>query len=122
MSLDDDLNKLQGTWQQTSLEVDGTRMSEDEFGAAPTTKFSGTSFSVYDSSGALVLAGTFSLGPSKSPKQIDWADTMGPDAGRTFPAIYQLDNNRFLFCAGETKRPKEFTTKTGDTMRAFEKA
>jgi uncharacterized protein (TIGR03067 family) len=116
-----DMELLQGRWRQTALEVDGVQGQDEEHGSHPIVTFSGSRFSVRSEEGTLVIEGTFTLDATKHPKHIDWTDTFGTDSGKTFPAIYRLYENKFIFCAGEEgRRPEEFATRVGDTMREFQ--
>lgn len=120
MESDKDIDILQGQWRQIYLEVDGARKRCDEYGEAPIVSFCGNKFSVHGEDGAPVLEGSFTLDPHRHPKAIDWTDTFGKDAGKTFPAIYSIRGDEFTFCAGEEgNRPLEFRTRIGDTMRKF---
>ncbi len=63
----------------------------------------------------------FTLDASTDPKSINWIDSMGDDAGKTLPAIYMLEGDRFVFVAGNEgePRPTVFETVPGQTLRAF---
>ena len=113
--------KLQGAWRQVRLEADGIENPAEEFDAGGTTVFSGTTFTVYNLDGSVVLEGSFSIDASTSPKAIDWIDSIGPDAGKALPASYELDGDTFVFIAGNegSRRPTAFATKMGETMRSF---
>jgi uncharacterized protein (TIGR03067 family) len=117
--VNDDLVALQGTWEQTALEVDGVIDPPDSYGTGLRTTFEGTQWTVHAPDGTVVLAGAFTL--DASTKTIDWIDSMGEDAGKTLPAIYELDGDNFRFVAGNEgePRPTMFRTVAGQTMRAF---
>ena len=85
------------------------------------THFNGNNFSVRASDGALLLEGDFTLDASVTPKHVDWMDAIGPDQGKTLPAIYELDGDQFRFIAGDpdAPRPAAFHTLQGQTMRTF---
>jgi uncharacterized protein (TIGR03067 family) len=118
-----DLAALQGTWKQVAFEEDGNPDAMDSYGDSfgSLTTFQSNQFSVHSSAGRLLLEGSFVLDASRKPKTIDWTDGMGPDAGRTLAAIYQLEDDRFRFIAAEpgAPRPLVFHTATGQTMRGF---
>ena len=118
-----DVAKLQGTWKQVAFEEDGNPDAPDSYGDTSgfLTTFRGNHFSVRANTGRLLLEGTFALDASRTPKTIDWTDSIGADAGKTLPAIYELEGDHFVFvAAGEhSPRPAEFRTAPGLTMRSF---
>ncbi|HKY17808.1 MAG TPA: TIGR03067 domain-containing protein [Rhizomicrobium sp.] len=118
-----DLAALQGTWKQVAFEEDGNADVPDAYGdpSGSLTTFRGNHFSVRDSTGRLLLEGTFALDASCTPKTIDWTDSIGIDAGKTLAAIYELEGDHFLFIAADAgaPRPVTFQTLPGQTMRSF---
>jgi uncharacterized protein (TIGR03067 family) len=50
-------------------------------------------------------------------------DTHGADAGKTFLAIYLLEDDRLVFCAADAgqKRPTQFKTKGGEVLRTMQR-
>jgi uncharacterized protein (TIGR03067 family) len=117
-----DLARLQGTWEQVALEVDGVPDAPDTIGApGALTTFAGQQFTVRTVEGALMLSGSFTLDASTTPRSITWVDAIGPDTGKPLPAIYLLERDRFVFIAGDAgaPRPDTFRTVTGQTMRTF---
>ena len=118
-----ELRKLQGVWQQTGFQADGDEHAIDELGADALTTISGNAFTVTAPNGNVLIKGTFRLDPDHDPKFIDWTDTFGEDAGKTFPAIYMLDANRLAFCATDPgkPRPNEFRTRKDEVLRILER-
>jgi uncharacterized protein (TIGR03067 family) len=115
-----DLAALQGSWEQVDFEENGISNPPDEHGApGAITTFGQNHFTVRTAEGALLLEGTFEL--DESAKIVDWVDAIGPDAGKTLPAIYKLEGDRFVFIAADAgaPRPTEFRTRAGQTMRSF---
>src|SRR5471030_983847 len=109
-----DLAALQGSWEQVDFEESGVVNPPDAHGApGAITTFHQNHFTVRTADGALLLEGTFEL--DDAAKTVDWTDTMGADAGKTFPAIYRLDGDRFVFIAADASapRPTEFRTGVG---------
>src|SRR5258706_1056858 len=95
-----DLAALQGSWEQVAFEENGISNPPDAYGApGAITTFHQSHFAVRTANGALLLEGTFEL--DDAAKTVDWTDTMGPDAGKTLPAIYRLDGDRFVFIAAD---------------------
>jgi uncharacterized protein (TIGR03067 family) len=115
-----DLAALQGSWEQVDFEENGVANPPDEHGApGAITTFGQSHFAVRTTDGVLLLEGRFEL--DATAKTVDWTDTMGADAGKTFPAIYKLEGDRFVFIAADAgaPRPTEFRTRAGQTMRSF---
>jgi uncharacterized protein (TIGR03067 family) len=119
----DEIQKLQGKWQQIECEANGVKNPPEEYGAQPISTFTRDTFVVTRADGTVVIRGTFSLDPTRQPKAIDWTDTFGADAGKTFPAIYTLDEQRFIFCASDEgqPRPTEFRTQSGQVLRILQR-
>src|SRR4051812_7793803 len=87
-SVADEIQKLQGKWQQIECEANGIKNPPEDYGDQPISIFARNTFVVTRVDGSIVIRGTFCLDPCQQPKAIDWADTFGADAGKTFPAIY----------------------------------
>jgi len=113
--------KFEGVWKQISCNADGVQ--ETGYGGFQeiVTKFSGNNFIVTSISGEKLIEGTFLLDPLTTPKSVDWTDTYGEDAGKTFPAIYILTGNDLSFCAANENmnRPEAMEQKPGHTIRTF---
>ncbi|MEJ7601272.1 MAG: TIGR03067 domain-containing protein [Kofleriaceae bacterium] len=117
-----DFAALQGSWEQVGLEADGVSDPPDTHGApGALTTFVGNQFAVRTVDGSLLLAGTFMLDASTSPKSITWIDSIGSDMGKLLPASYDLEGDNFVFIAGDegAPRPTVFETVPGQTMRTF---
>ena len=114
-----DLEVLQGTWKQVAFDIDGSPLAYDVVGIL--TTFTGTRFVVHASSGAILLYGSFRLDASADPKEVDWIDDCGPDAGKVLPAIYRWEGERFVFVAADAgmPRPASFESGPGLTRRVF---
>jgi uncharacterized protein (TIGR03067 family) len=108
----DDLKAMEGTWDLTYLERDGAEVK-----VQPGTRAinAGDKF-VIKRGAEVVAAGTMKLDPSKTPKASEATYTDGPDKGKTFKGIYQIDGDTVKFCrAGspDQERPTGFKTKPG---------
>ena len=59
--------------------------------------------------------GTFTLAPTKKPKEIDETITAGPNKGKVFLAIYEIDDvqHRICFAAAGKGRPTAFSSAPG---------
>ena len=120
--IDPDVQALQGTWEQTSLEDNGVLNPVDAHSApGALTTITDDRFEVRTTSGEVLLAGRFSLDSSTVPKTITWIDSIGEDAGKHLPASYRLDRDEFVFIAADEgmPRPTTFSTGPGQTMRTF---
>ena len=117
----DEMLKFQGSWRQIAYEKDGLPEPPDEQGWEPRSTITGDRFVVTLADGRVVIEGTFTLDPTTEPKSVDWTDTFGDDAGKTFPAIYTLEGDRLTFCAADDSlpRPTEFRTRPGWVMRVM---
>ena len=118
--MQEEIKKFQGTWKQISYERDGVKEPVDEEkGWEPRSTFSGNTFVVAIADGSTPIKGIFKLDPTREPKAIDYTDTFGADAGKTFLAIYSLEGDELIFCAADDghERPTEFKTKLGQVLR-----
>ena len=107
---------------QVDLEENGVSNPPDEYGPpGAVTTFRENHFEVRTVEGILLLEGSFELDPLASPKAVDWIDDIGPDAGKRLPAIYWLEEEKFVFIAADegAQRPDVFRTGPGQTMRTF---
>ena len=108
-----DLAKFQGDWSLTSAQNDGKALPEGE---AKKLKLS-----IHDNKFILrkdaqvISEGTFTLDPTKAPKQIDETITAGPSKGKVFLAIYEIDEgqHKICFAAAGKERPKAFLSAPG---------
>jgi uncharacterized protein (TIGR03067 family) len=119
-SLEQEIAKFQGVWRQIGYERDGVRdLIDDEKDWEPRTTFKGNTFVVRNADGSIPIQGTFKIDLTQKPKAIDFTDTHGADAGKTFLAIYSLEGDKLIFCAATEgqDRPTEFKTKMGEVLR-----
>lgn len=108
-----DLEKFQGNWTLISVERDGKKTPEEE---AKKIKLSiqGNKF-ILQKDGVTISEGTFTVDPAKKPKQIDEMITAGPNKGKMFLAIYEIDNDhhKICFAAAGKERPTTFSSAQG---------
>ena len=118
-----EMEKFQGTWRQIAHERDGAPDPPDERGWEPRVTFAGDTFVVTLADGTTAIKGTFKVDPTQEPKAVDWTDTFGPDAGKTFLAIYILEGDRLVFCAAAAghERPTEFRAGPGQDLRVCQR-
>lgn len=114
-----EMERFQGTWRQIAHVRSGVADPPEERGWEPRVTFTGGTFVVTLADGSTAIKGTFRIDPTREPKTVDWTDTFGPDAGKTFPAIYSLEGDRLVFCAaGEgQERPTGFRAGPGQDLR-----
>jgi uncharacterized protein (TIGR03067 family) len=101
---------LDGTWKPIEVEVAGTKLPEDIY----------SGWRLELSKGRYVLkgaespdSGTVAADASKKPKTMDITGSDGPNKGKSFPCIYEIDGDSLRICydlAGK-KRPAEFRTR-----------
>jgi len=109
----DDLKKLQGAWQVTSMEANGSATPAEDV-TNITVVVKDRSYTVFNMDGS--HGGTFTIDPSKPPKQMD---ITGEGGGDTLPAIFEwLGSDGFRVCYGRdgAPRPTSFST-TNDERR-----
>jgi uncharacterized protein (TIGR03067 family) len=121
--IEDELKRFQGTWRQVAYERDGVKEPLDEQGWDPITTFTAEEFVVTLADGSIPIKGTYRIDPTRNPKTVDWMDTIGEDAGKTLLAIYDLQEDRLIFCAAYPglERPTEFRTRPGQVLRVFQR-
>jgi uncharacterized protein (TIGR03067 family) len=103
-----DEKALQGTWDLTEAELGGKPLP---IKGVTLTMDNGK----YTVKAESEDKGTYTADATKKPKEIDIKGTDGPNKGKTFPAIYELDGDTLKVCydlSGKT-RPKEFKTTAG---------
>ena len=108
-----DLKKFQGNWALSSAERDGKMTPSEEVKKIRLT-IEGNTFKLLRDS-AVISEGTFMLKPASNPKEIDETITTGPNKGKAFLAIYEIDDrhHRICFAAAGKQRPRAFSSKPG---------
>src|SRR5215467_14164049 len=101
-----DLDRLQGNWNITSLELDGQQL--------PPTLFNNSSIKIAGNNFTSVgfgdtFAGTVELNEREQPKTFDLIFS-GSRAGICNYGIYQLDRNTWTICLATLgdERPRQF--------------
>lgn len=104
-----DLKKLQGDWEMSAGEANGVPIAVEDIPSVTVTVKDNT-YKVVSSDEA--NNGTFSVDPTKSPKEMTVKPATGPDAGQEVPAIYELTGDVFRACYARpgSPRPKTFST------------
>jgi uncharacterized protein (TIGR03067 family) len=109
-----DLDKLQGTWVLVAGKRDGKEFTEEEI--KKTKLFiKGETFRIPESSVATSEDGTIKIDPSKKPKEMNATTGSGPDQGKTWQGIYELDVDTYKVCFAPPgkDRPTELSSKVG---------
>jgi uncharacterized protein (TIGR03067 family) len=107
-----DIDRLQGTWAVTELEMDGQWVPAFLLGDARIeikgSRFSGTGMGA-------VYEGTLELDTSSSPARLDLKFDAGPEKGHTNPGIYQLNGDSWKLCLATRGpvRPESFASTPG---------
>ncbi len=120
--METDLGSVQGKWKQLTFEENGTPNAPDTHGSPNAIlTIAAQSFYVAVPGEAALIKGRFTLDGSAHPKRIDWIDSIGDDAGKLIPAIYELEADSFRFAAADPDmtRPVDFSGGPGITIRAF---
>jgi uncharacterized protein (TIGR03067 family) len=108
----DDLERIQGTWSVTSLEVEGQRMPKAMLANAAIVvkgkRFTSTGMGA-------VYEGTLKLDASVKPPQLDMKFDAGPEKGNTNFGIYKLTGDTWKLCLATrgTVRPARFASSPG---------
>jgi uncharacterized protein (TIGR03067 family) len=108
-----DLEMFHGYWQLVSAVRDGKQLLPEEVKQFKLA-IQGNKF-VLQKDAVVISEGTFTLDPSRTPKEIDETATAGPNKGKTFLAIYEIkdDRHRICFAAPGQRRPAEFSSTAG---------
>jgi uncharacterized protein (TIGR03067 family) len=108
-----DARAIQGIWQPTALENDGSVVAKDRLRQCRLDiKEEHLSSREAD---RLLQSATFQLTPGADPPAIDLTATTGPNRGKVIRGIYRLDGDRLVLCLGEPgqARPREFRSPAG---------
>ncbi len=108
-----DLEKFQGNWTLISAEQNGEKTPQGEVKKLKLT-IQANKF-VLQKDSVVISEGTFSLDPAKKPKEINETVTTGPNKGKVFLAIYEIDDqhHKICFAAAGKERPTVFSSKPG---------
>ena len=93
---ENELKKLQGTWQFVSHEMRGKPSTPEELAKMKIT-FTGDKWVVRED-GKVLQEGTHKLDPTKKPAQLDAVVTGGEGKGTTMLGIYELKGDTLKVC------------------------
>ena len=112
---DKDGDTIEGTWLPATAELGGKPFPEEVRKSIKLT--------VKDGKYTVMVGknpdrGTTKLDPSAKPKAMDITGTEGPNKGKTFLAIYDLDGDTLKVCydLSGKDRPTEFKTAEGTQL------
>jgi uncharacterized protein (TIGR03067 family) len=105
----DDADALQGKW----LPSEGERAGKPFPAQNITLEIKDGKYTVM--AGGVSDKGTIKINASAKPKEMDITGTDGPNKGKTFKVIYELDGDTLKICydLSGNGRPTEFKTKEG---------
>jgi uncharacterized protein (TIGR03067 family) len=111
-----DTKTLQGSWTPVKAELGGQPMPPDVLKKITLT-LTNQNYEV-TITGEQSDFGTWSIDTSSKPKGITIVGTKGPNAGKTFPCIYEIKGNTLRICydLSGAKQPTEFKTATGTKL------
>jgi uncharacterized protein (TIGR03067 family) len=108
-----DLEKFQGNWNLISAERDGKKTSQED--AKKITLAIQRNKFILRKDAVIISEGTMTLDATKKPKEIDETITTGPNKGKVFSAIYEIDDehHKICFAAAGKERPLAFSSLAG---------
>jgi uncharacterized protein (TIGR03067 family) len=111
----DDAKAVQGSWKPATAELAGQPM-DDAVLKTISLKLENGKYLVY--AGTEPDKGTYKLDATSKPKGMTITGTEGPNQGKTFPAIYELEGDTLRICydLSGAKRPAEFKTSAGTKL------
>lgn len=119
-----ELARFQGTWQLVYAETDGKTVPAERIQAVR-VEIKGNSHSVYFGDKQVVHNVAFTLDPTATPRTTDDTVNEGPDKGKQFHGIYELEGDTLASCVAKAgaDRPKKFATApgSGHTFRVFKR-
>jgi uncharacterized protein (TIGR03067 family) len=110
-----DAKAVQGSWKPAAAELAGEPMDEAVMKSI-SLKLDNGKYLVYV--GSEPDKGTYILDATSKPKGMTITGTDGPNQGKTFPAIYELEGDTLRICydLSGVKRPTEFKTGAGTKL------
>ena len=116
-----DLEKLAGKWQPTSMQVGKAKLSDAQLKAITLT-MEGDKYKVIavEEKGPSPDKGSFKIDPKAKPMTMDIKGDEGPNKGKTFLCIYEVDGDSLKICYDleGKKRPTEFKADSDKTLLA----
>ena len=110
-----DAKAVEGAWTPLKAEIGGRAMDQ--------AVLKTISLKLQDGKYEVLVAGhpdkgTYTIEPAAQPKGMSVTGTEGPNQGKTFPAIYELEGTTLRICydLSGKKRPQEFKTEAGTLL------
>lgn len=116
-----DLAKFQGNWQLISMERDGKKTPPED-AKKITLTIQGDNF-ILRKDASVISEGTMTLDATKKPREIDETITTGPNKGKVFSAIYEIDDeqHKICFAAAGKERPTSFSSGSGQILQVWKR-
>ena len=115
----DDLKAMSGTWKPAKAELAGQPLPPPVLKSI-TLKMNGANYEVIveTEKGPSPDKGTVVVDSAAQPKAMTITGVAGPNAGKTYPAIYELtgDTLRICYDLSGAARPTEFKTTPGTKL------
>lgn len=110
-----DANAVQGTWSPTKAELGGRSMP-DAVLKSISLKLDDGKYEVFV--GDEPDRGIYTVDSTSKPRGMTITGTQGPNAGKTFPAIFEVDGDTLRICydLSGKKRPTEFKSIAGTKL------
>lgn len=110
-----DAKAVEGNWKPVKAELAGQPMAEAVMKSI-SLKLEDGKYEAFV--GESPDWGTYTLDAAASPKEMTITGTNGPNAGKTFPAIYEVkgDTLRICYDLSGVKRPTEFKSVAGTKL------
>ncbi len=104
---------LAGDWQPVVMEIDGNKLDAEAVKEFKIT-FTEGKFVVKNGS-ATIDEGKLEIAPDKKPKHMDVTSSMGDNANKKRPGIYELkgDTMKFVMAPSDKERPTKFESPSG---------
>ena len=112
---DGDARAIEGLWRPATAELAGQPMAES-VRKIISLKLENGNYEVFV--GNEPDHGTYTIDAAAKPKSITVVGTQGPNQGKTFPAIYELQGDTLRICydLSGAKRPTEFKSVAGTKL------
>ena len=111
----DDADAVQGDWTPAKAELGGQPMP-DAVLKSISLKLDNGKYEVFV--GSAPDRGMYTIDATTTPRSMTITGTKGPNSGRTFPAIYELEGDTLRICydLSGAKRPTEFKSIAGTRL------
>lgn len=115
-----ELEKLQGTWTVTIVELDGKPATDEQKKRVSQLVVKGDKYTILVD-GKKIDGGTLKVDPAKKPKVMDATPEEGPLKGKALAGVYELegDDMKVCFAQPDKDRPTELKTKAGTLQILF---